>query len=150
MIRPVTRVEAVIRPWGGEDEELAALADWPVVAHVDLDRLRQARSVADRRIEAAWLGKRLAGVAVADLAGDGFCEITLAVRPDRRRQGIGSLLLDHLRRSLPAARLMAIVAHDNAPAIAFFSRHEFRRQPSASPGFVRFLGEPAEDRSRLA
>lgn len=67
-----------------------------------------------------------------DAAGGvlGFCAARpgwldhLYLHPDRRGQGLGSLLLDAARQEMPEMRAWVFLA--NTPAIGFYQRHGFR------------------------
>jgi [ribosomal protein S18]-alanine N-acetyltransferase len=66
--------------------------------------------------------------------------ITIDVRADARRQGLGHALMAAVEERLRAARAAAIileVAVDNAPAQAFYERHGFART-GRIPGY--YLG----------
>jgi ribosomal-protein-alanine N-acetyltransferase len=61
-------------------------------------------------------------------SGDTADVQTLAVIPDRQRQGVGTALLDALvaeARRRGARDLLLDVREDNAPALAFYERHGF-------------------------
>lgn len=70
----------------------------------------------------------LAGYAVASVAGD-IAELQrIAVRPDARRTGVASALLDQvvrLARADGADRLLLEVRDTNAPALAFYAARDF-------------------------
>jgi ribosomal protein S18 acetylase RimI-like enzyme len=57
---------------------------------------------------------------------------TLAVRPDRQGRGVGSALLDQLKRNLTGLRVRSIqteVAWEDQELMAFFRRQGFRPAP---------------------
>ncbi len=81
----------------------------------------------------AWLlrvGEQLAAYAVMLLAADEAQLLNISVAPSCQRSGLGSSLLDHLRRlaiAAGAARMFLEVRASNSGAQAFYSRHGFRR-----------------------
>ncbi len=71
----------------------------------------------------------IAGFIVAEASRRGMGHIiTIDVLPDYRRSGLGSKLLlaaeDHLRQ-IPCHAVVLETAVDNAPALAFYKRHNY-------------------------
>lgn len=86
------------------------------------------------------------GYAGLDLAGESSDVMTIAVDPDRRGQGHGTVLLRALldrAASAGAARLLLEVRADNPQAIGLYRRHGFaelhRRRGYYQPGAVDAL-----------
>lgn len=53
----------------------------------------------------------------------------LYVEPGRKRQGLGSLLVEELHRRLESqASYVLMVVADNRPAVAFYRRHGFQEE----------------------
>ncbi|MEO3817466.1 GNAT family N-acetyltransferase [Plantactinospora sp. B24E8] len=71
----------------------------------------------------AWVAVRGTGI-VGYAALDGDLLDQLYLRPDVRRQGVGTLLLDEVRRHSPDG-LSLYVFQQNAEARAFYQRHGF-------------------------
>src|SRR5699024_10388778 len=70
----------------------------------------------------------LAGYAVSMALGDVVDLQRILVRPDRRRSGLASALLDDLLAHPGAAdRMLLEVSEDNAAAVAFYAAHGFHR-----------------------
>src|SRR6478752_5812860 len=69
---------------------------------------------------AAWIGDRLIGVAAFERIGVETAEVALLVADDHHRQGIGTLLLEHLAgraRRIGITRFVADVLGDNYLAL---------------------------------
>ena len=101
-------------------------AGWVIVTIFDRNSLKNRLRELSRR----YSGKRSKHTfARADLA-DGVAEISLAVAPERRGQGLGSAMLRQAPGSVGAAwgdvRLRARVFADNAPSLRMFRRCGFR------------------------
>jgi GNAT superfamily N-acetyltransferase len=71
-----------------------------------------------------WVAERGDGAVVGYAALDGDLLDALYLRPDVRRQGIGTLLLDEVRRHSPGG-LSLHVFQQNTDARAFYARHGF-------------------------
>lgn len=74
----------------------------------------------------AQLENRVVGYAIVSGAGH---IISIAVRPEHRRQKIASLLLEHglqMLRARGVKRALSEVRKSNAPAQSFFSKHGFK------------------------
>ena len=80
----------------------------------------------------------LVGSVIAGFDGWRGCVYRLAVRPDHRRRGLASLLVEEAERSLRArgaARVHAIVHAADEPAMAFWASAGYENQP----GVARFI-----------
>ncbi|WP_052397391.1 GNAT family N-acetyltransferase [Streptomyces sp. NRRL F-5123] len=71
-----------------------------------------------------WVAERDGGAVVGYAALDGDMLDALYLRPEARRQGIGTLLLDEVRRHSPGG-LSLHVFQQNTEARAFYARHGF-------------------------
>jgi [ribosomal protein S18]-alanine N-acetyltransferase len=114
---------------------LATPADVPALA--DLERAAFGADAWGERALVAELdgpGRRfvvaddLAGYAVSMALGDVVDLQRIAVRPDRRRSGLATALLDDLLAHADGAeRMLLEVSERNASAMAFYAAHGFRR-----------------------
>ncbi len=126
MIRPVIRPAAVADVPAIADLEVEALGvdAWSegLVREGVLGNLPTIHYLVAERDEA------VAGYAVASVAGD-IAELQrIGVRPDARRAGVASALLDEvvrLARADGADRLLLEVRDTNAPALAFYAARDF-------------------------
>jgi GNAT superfamily N-acetyltransferase len=119
---------------------LAQAADAAVIAHIHMASRAatmpylppQQRSHAEvtRWVRDVLLSRCRTWVAVRDAEVVGYAALDgdmledLYLRPDVRRQGIGTLLLDEVRRHRPGG-LSLYVFQQNAGARAFYARHGF-------------------------
>ena len=125
--RPAREGPAVIRL--ATPDDLAALAD------LERDAFgADAWDEAALRAELDGPGRRfvvaddLAGYAVSMTLGDVVDLQRIAVRPDRRRSGLATALLDDLlAHPGPADRMLLEVSERNEAAIAFYAAHGFAR-----------------------
>ena len=118
----------------------ATVADVPAIADLEVEALG-ADAWSEGLVREGVLGNlptihylvaerdgAVAGYAVASVAGD-IAELQrIAVRPDARRGGVASVLLDEvvrLARADGADRLLLEVRDTNAPALAFYAARDF-------------------------
>lgn len=90
-------------------------------------------------------GARPAGMLLARVAGDDCEIITIGVRPEARRQGIATLLLDHACApafGLGATRQVLEVGTENAPARGLYAALGFA-ECGARPGYYGPAGGDA-------
>jgi ribosomal-protein-alanine N-acetyltransferase len=75
----------------------------------------------------ATIGRKVIGVVVAEAEwGNGIAMITtIAVDPDYRRQGVGSVLLANCESQLPGEKIRLTVRDDNQPAIRLYERFHY-------------------------
>jgi GNAT superfamily N-acetyltransferase len=141
-----------LRPFGVADATLvASWLDGPGLALPPGNAASRwaERLVADPRMR-AWVATRGAepmGFARLDVGPDRIAELTIAVAPLRRRQGVGSRLLKlvlYQAQQLRIRRLQAIVDPANAAALSFFAENGFEEADgnAAARTFVRWLHEP--------
>lgn len=117
---------------------LATAADLPVLAELEADLFgADAWDVAalgpeldgpGRRFVLAELGEEVVGYAVSMALGDVLDLQRIGVRPDRRRTGVATALLEDLT-SHPgdADRMLLEVSSTNRDAAGFYERHGFVR-----------------------
>jgi GNAT superfamily N-acetyltransferase len=126
---------------GGTCVRLAAAADAAAVAHFHmasraatmpyLPPQKRSHEEVTRWVEEVLLGTGQVWVAVRGTDILGYAALAGAVlehlylRPDVRRQGIGTLLLDEVKRRNPDG-LSLHVFQQNAEARAFYEHHGFR------------------------
>ena len=95
----------------------------------------------------AWIASRGAepvGFLRLDVGPDRVAELTIAVAPMRRRQGVGTRLLQlvlNQAQQLRVRRLQAIVDPANSAALSFFAENGFEEADGdgAAHTFVRWL-----------
>ena len=145
MPSPVTK----LRPFGVADATLvASWLDGPGLALPPGNAAARwaERLVADPRVR-AWVAARGAepvGFLRLDVGPDRVAELTIAVAPVRRRQGVGTRLLQlvlNQAQQLRVRRLQAIVDPANTAALSFFAENGFEEADGdgAVHTFVRWL-----------
>ncbi len=130
--------------------EVAAEPEGTLLSTGDVDERRERRRVRALRgsrdgvLLVALLDGRVVGRldAARDLhpAAAHVAEFGLVVASDARRQGVGSALLEGLRRwchEVGITRLELHVFPGNAPSLAFFRRHGFVEEGVRRDRFVR-------------
>jgi ribosomal protein S18 acetylase RimI-like enzyme len=140
-----------LRPFGVADATL--VASWLDSPGIGLPPGNAAtrwaeRLVADPRVR-AWVavrGTEPVGFVRLDVGPDRVAELTIAVSPVRRRQGIGTHLLQLLRhqaQQIRVRRLQAVVDPGNAAALSFFAESGFEEADDSgrTRTFVRWLHE---------
>lgn len=142
--RPVPRPTISFRPFRALDAP--RLERWLSEAGMPLPETMPREVWADRmaggdpriRAYAARAGRAIAGFLRLDLAPDRSAELTLIVDAQRRREGIGRVLLEHgleVARSLGIRRVVALVRHDNEPALRLFAACGYEAGGSLVLGF---------------
>jgi len=92
------------------------------------------------------------GFVVGQLAADEAEILTLGVRKDRQRHGIGRRLVEAMARAArkaEARRLFLEVGQDNAPALALYRGLGFK-EVGRRKGYYARAGAPGEDALTLA
>jgi L-amino acid N-acyltransferase YncA len=101
------------------------------------------RLLADPRVQ-AWVavqGEVPVGFSRLDVGPDRVAELTLAVAANRRRQGVGTAVLQAVLAAAAHQRLRrihAVVDRDNAAAMWFFAENGFE-DIAAGAGSARFV-----------
>lgn len=91
--------------------------------------------------------RRLGGFALAQIAADEAEILTIGVIPDWQRQGIGTRLVEGVKRAAAragAGRLFLEVARSNAPARALYAKLGFV-ESGVRKGYYQSGAGPAED-----
>jgi putative acetyltransferase len=121
----------ILRPYRDSDED-AALAIWWDSWHSIRPGLRHPRPLADWRTR--WVGEIVPAQAIVVADEEGFVvgfaaadlqahELTqIFVTPDRKRQGIGRLLLAWAQEQMPAGFSLHTLV-ENTASRAFYQRH---------------------------
>lgn len=122
-----TRGDWQVRPLGAEADQLSAgLRSSPYLDASFLGALADRDPVQElngREAWTGWVGEEPAGFMILDPGPDAVAELTLAVLPDARRQGVGRRLVDFALergRSEGWTRLTLLVGRDNPGGQAFF------------------------------
>ena len=99
-------------------------------------------AVKKRECYIARAGENVVGFAVLNRAffGEYFIEL-LIVHPEQRRKGIGSALLRHIEKILPAEKLFTSTNQSNAPMQALCERLGYVKS-----GWIENLDEGADER----
>jgi [ribosomal protein S18]-alanine N-acetyltransferase len=138
------------RPIEGRDVEdiLAIQIASPEIAHWTPEDYESLSVVGMTGWVAEWDGA-IAGFLVARQMGHEIEVLNIAVRPDRRRRGVGDALIRLVftwAKSLEARKIFLEVRASNLIALRFYERHGFEetgRRP-------RYYSNPAEDAFVLA
>jgi ribosomal protein S18 acetylase RimI-like enzyme len=125
-IRPATRADiaAVLGLWDQARSENASTPDTPEALTALMDTAPGALLVAEDD------AGRIVGAVVAGWDGWRGNMYRLAVDPRHRRRGIGLALVAHAERHLRsrgARRITALVAHEELPAVGFWTRAGYAR-----------------------
>ncbi len=87
-------------------------------------------------------GDAVVGFMRLDLSPDHAAEVTLLVRPDRHRRGVGRAILERaieLARERGWQRLWALVRAENDPALRLFEAAGFIEGDNPLPGYAHLL-----------
>jgi [ribosomal protein S18]-alanine N-acetyltransferase len=114
---------------------------------------RVQRALADARTNVcvAEQGDALVGFGIMVYADDTAHLSLLAVRPEARRQGVGTALLhwlEQVARVAGIARVQLEARHDNASALAFYRRHGYA-QTDTVPGMYLGVADGVRLEKRL-
>jgi ribosomal protein S18 acetylase RimI-like enzyme len=132
-----------IRPYSDAADRPALLALWTEVlgytsGHNEPNfALNQKLAAADGLLWVAVTGDRLAGTIMAGYDGHRGWIYSLAVHPECRGRGIGTLLLETAEKALVdrgCAKINLQIRDTNAGVAAFYEKHGFAREPLLSMG----------------
>jgi ribosomal protein S18 acetylase RimI-like enzyme len=118
-------VDDVLELWAAARSVHAVTPDTPEALRILLGRDPEALLVAD-------LDGRIVGALVAGFDGWRGNMYRLAVEPERRRRGIGALLIDEAERRLRdagARRVTALIARADEVAVAAWEAAGYERDP---------------------
>lgn len=121
MIRELETSDAEVIARLARDARRAAIADLPEV-HTPVEDIAFYRQQITSAIGFCFED---AGAVVGFVLGQDQMIEHLYVAPESQRQGIGTLLLEHLARALPGRPLRLWAFQSNHGAIAFYRRHGF-------------------------
>ena len=101
-----------------------------LIGYPDLPPLRETVEALQASDEEVWLceeGGEVVGAVGLELGDDEVVIARLFVAPPAFRHGVGTALVRHALEVAGARRVRVGTGADNAPAIALYERHGFRR-----------------------